>query len=97
MLEEIPQIKQMLVELIKLQKEGKVEKKWFSVDETAYYLGYSKDKVYKLIQNEWLEGVHYHKPTGRVIINREKIDEWVMGTQVCGQRVDEIVDGLLIS
>ncbi len=33
--------------------------------------------VYKLVQEDWIEGVHYHKPTGRVIAEKEKIDDWV--------------------
>lgn len=76
-LNQIPQISAQLDELIKLQKEEKIEKKWLNVEETAFYLGYSKDKTYKLIQDEWIEGVHYFKPTGRVIVDKNKIDDWV--------------------
>lgn len=76
-LQQIPKLVALMEELIKLQKEGTIEKKWMNVEETAFYLGYSKDKVYKLIQEEWVEGVHYHKPTGRVIVEKEKIDLWV--------------------
>ncbi len=76
-LKDIPKLVALMEELIKLQKEGTLEKGWLNVDELAYYLGYSKDKVYKLVKEEWLEGVHYHKPTGRLIFEKEKIDEWV--------------------
>lgn len=91
-LKEIPKLVALVKELIKLQKEGTIEKKWMNVEECAYYLGYSKDKVYKLVQEEWIEGVHYHKPTGRVIIEKEKVDEWVKnGPNISADRiVDDI-------
>lgn len=55
-LNQIPKLITLLEELIRLQKERTIEKKWLSVDETAYYLGYSKHKVYKMIQEEWIKG-----------------------------------------
>ena len=78
-LKEIPKLVALVEELIKLHKEGSIDKKWLNVEECAYYLGYSKDKVYKLAQEEWIEGVHYYKPSGRLIFDKEKIDEWVQG------------------
>jgi len=91
-LQHIPKLVTLLEELISLQKEGSIEKKWMNVDETAFYLGYSKNKIYKLIQDEWIEGVHYHKPTGRVIIEKAKVDEWVINenNQPIGKIIDEI-------
>ncbi len=76
-LEQIPILVAQIKELINLQKEGTLEKIWLNVEEAAYYIGYSKDKIYKLIQEDWTEGIHYFKPTGRVIINRNKIDDWI--------------------
>jgi len=93
-LNQIPQISAQLNELIKLQKEEKVEKKWLNVEETAHYIGYTKDKIYKLIQDEWIEGIHYFKPSGRVIIDKSKIDDWVKnGTTVS---IDNIVNKLFL-
>ena len=93
-LNQIPQISAQLNELIKLQKEEKVEKKWLNVEETAHYIGYSKDKIYKLIQDEWVEGVHYFKPSGRVIIDKNKIDEWIKNG--VNNFVKNILDNLVI-
>jgi len=76
-LQSVPKLVALMEESIKLQKEGTVEKKWLGVKELALYLDYSKDKVYKIAQNEWIEGVHYYKPTGRLIFDKAKIDEWV--------------------
>ena len=36
-LEQIPQLVALTKELIRLQKEGAIEKKWLNLDETAYY------------------------------------------------------------
>jgi len=94
-LNQIPKISAQLDELIKLQKDGTIEKKWLNVEETAYYLGYSKDKIYKLLQDEWTEGIHYHKPTGRVIVDKDEIDRWVTtGTQVS---VNQIIENIFIN
>ena len=94
-LQQIPKLVALMEELISLQKQGSIEKKWMNVEETAFYLGYSKDKVYKLIQEEWLEGVHYHKPTGRVIVEKEKIDAWV--TKDNNIDTKQIIDDLFVN
>lgn len=92
-LEQIPQLVAKIDELLKLQKEGNIEKKWLNSKELAHYLGFSEDKVYKLVQHEWIENVHYHKPTGKLIFDKNKIDEWVVkGSDIC---VDGIVEGVL--
>lgn len=92
-LKDIPKLVALMEELIKLQKEGTIEKKWLNVEEVAYYLGYSKDKVYKLAQEEWIEGEHYHKPTGRLIFEKEKIDNWVkVGSDIS---VNKIIENIL--
>lgn len=91
-LKEIPKLVALLEELIKLHQQGSIEKKWLNVEEAAYYLGYSKDKIYKLIQEEWLEGIHYHKPTGRVIIDKMAVDEWVKGSTSFKKK--DLIDGL---
>jgi len=93
-LNEIPKISAQLDELIKIQKEEKIEKKWLNVEETAHYIGYSKDKIYKLIQDEWVEGVHYFKPSGRVIIDKNKIDEWIKYGS--SNSVNNIVNSLML-
>lgn len=79
-LKQIPKLVALTEELIKLQKEGTIEKKWLSIEEMTFYLNsYSRDKLYKLVQEEWIEGVHYHKPTGKLIFNKHKINDWVEG------------------
>lgn len=93
-LEQIPQLVALVEELIKLQKEGVAEKKWLSSNELATYLGYSADKIHKLKRSEWIENVHYYKPTGKLLFDKNKVDEWVIGG--CDVSVGEIVEGVLI-
>lgn len=92
-LEQIPELVAKIDELLRLQKEGNIEKKWLNSKELAHYLGFSEDKIYKLVQNEWVENIHYHKPTGKLIFDKNKIDEWVVGGS--NVNVDEIVEGVL--
>ena len=95
-LKDISKLVALMEELIRLQKKGTIEKKWMSVPEVATYLGgYSKDKVYKLIQDEWIEGIHYHKPTGRVIIDKNKVDNWIRGTDK-HVNTKKIIDDILL-
>lgn len=94
-LNEIPRISAQLDELIKIQREGTIEKKWLGIEEVVNYIPYSKDKVYKLVQEEWIEGVHYFKPTGRLIFKKEKIDEWVrVGSS---KPASKIIDDIFVS
>lgn len=78
-LNKITEIVTQINELKKMIQDGRIEKKWLNTDETAFYLGYSKSKIADLTSRDWQEGVHYYKPAGRKIFNKEKLDEWVIG------------------
>lgn len=92
-LEQIPELVAKIDELLRLQKEGIIEKKWLNSKELAYYLGFSEDKIYKLVKSEFIENVHYFKLTGKLIFSKEKIDEWVIGGS--DVNADEIVEEVL--
>lgn len=92
-LQQIPEIKQMLGELLKLQKEEKIEKKWLNTEEVAKYLGYSTDSINRLKKTVWQEGIHFYKPNGRIVFDKNQLDEWVrFGDNI---QVDEIVNNTL--
>lgn len=78
-LNEIPKLVALVEELIQVQKEGCIEKKWLSVRECANYLGCKEEAIYKYKEREWNEGIHYCQPIskGRLFFCKEKIDEWV--------------------
>jgi excisionase family DNA binding protein len=69
-----------------LNKEKKVEKKFITVAELAEYLGYNKQTVYNLVNQE---KVPYLKPNGKLLFDVEAIDNWVRSSGKGGD--DEMV------
>lgn len=53
------------------------EKRWLNVNETAHYLGYSKDHIHKLKNEHFIEGKHYYKKIGRLLFDKIELDNWV--------------------
>ena len=76
----LPKILQEL-ETIKKALEGSQAKRWLNVKEVAEYLGYSKDRIYKLKEEVFIEGVHFHKKTGRLLFDRVAVDGFVSGKE----------------
>ena len=74
-------------------------KRWMNVKEVGKYLGYSTDHIYKLRDEEFIEGIHFHKK-GKLLFDRFKIDKWVIGDsnnlhQATKDRVNEIIKSVL--
>ena len=69
--------------------------------DTIEYIGYSPDSVYKLKSNEWEEGVHFFKKSGKVLFDKGALDKWIMGDPDYSgkdkKRVQHIVDSVLNS
>lgn len=74
-------------------------KRWLNVKELAEYLGYSKDRIYKIKDEYLLEGIHFHNKTGKILFDRFAIDDWVKGNDTHEPRESkrDIVDRLLSS
>lgn len=74
-------------------------KRWLNVKELAEYLGYSKDRIYKIKDEHLLEGIHFHNKTGKILFDRFAIDDWVKGNDAHEPRESkrDIVDRLLSS
>lgn len=87
------------IEYIKKTLDDNTTKRWLSVKELAEYLSYSKDTIYKLKTTHFVEGIHYHTPTGKVLFDRIAIDEWVMSGETDSQKKEakKIVDDILSS
>lgn len=72
-----------LNELVALVKELKImlinttSKKWLTVNELSEYIGYSKDAIYKMIGNQFIENYHFYKQSGKLLFETEKIDQWI--------------------
>lgn len=67
------------IQLMKKTFENRVEKRWLSVKELAEYLDYSTDRIHKLKGEEFFEGFHYHKRSGKLLFDKQKVDDWVIG------------------
>ena len=100
-MENINLLKEMAkdIELIKKALENQSGKRWLSVKELSEYLGYSKDHIYKLKEDTFLENIHFYKKTGKIIFDRVAIDSWMVGkeTDDINQSRRQIVDNILSS
>jgi predicted DNA-binding transcriptional regulator AlpA len=100
-MENINLIKQIALdlELIKKALCDQTEKRWLNVKELAHYLGYSKDRIYKIKDEYFEEGEHFHNKTGKLLFDRVAIDSWVVGrtTNETNKSKRQVVDHILSS
>lgn len=100
-LENLALIPKLFLELEELKKSlsSSNEKRWLTVNELAKYLGYSRDRIYKIKEEHLLEEVHFYKRAGKILFDRVAIDSWVIGKDnndaICEKR--QIVDNVLSS
>lgn len=93
-LELLPKILQKL-EIIEEYVKNTHTKRWLNTNELAEYLGYSKDRVYK-IKDELVEGVHFHKK-GKILFDRIEIDKWITEGSIKNEDSRKIVSSILDS
>lgn len=101
-MENINLIKQIAhdIELIKQSLMKQTEKRWLTVKELAQYLGYSKDHIYHLKEETFLEDIHFFKKTGKILFDRVAIDSWVLegyNSNDINKSRRQIVDNILSS
>jgi predicted DNA-binding transcriptional regulator AlpA len=100
-MENINLIKQIAtdIELIKKALANNTAKRWLNVRELAHYLGYSKDRIYKIKDEYFEEGEHFHNKTGKLLFDRVAIDSWVVGrtTNDTNKSKRQVVDHILSS
>jgi excisionase family DNA binding protein len=95
-------IKQLVndMQLLKHSLINSNDKRWMSVKEIAQYLSYSKDRIYKLKDITFIEGIHFYKKSGKILFDRVAIDEWVISkekTNEINQSQRQVVDNILSS
>lgn len=100
--ENINLIKQLVddMQLLKHSLINSNEKRWMSVKELSSYLTFGKDKIYKMINVQFIEGVHYFKKENRLLFDKEKIDDWVKNESpptLDGTSTKAIIDDVLSS
>ncbi|MGA9045714.1 helix-turn-helix domain-containing protein [Sulfuricurvum sp.] len=88
-----------LIETMSEELKTAQGKRWLNVKELAEYLGYSKDRIYKIKDEHLLEGIHFYNKTGRILFDRVAIDSWVVGkeTDETHKSRRQIVDNVLSS
>lgn len=100
-MENINLIKQIAEDIALLKKSlsDSPAKRWLNVKEVAEYLGYSKDRIYKIKDQYLIEGVHFHNQTGKILFDRVAIDSWVVGKEndETHQSRRQVVDNILLS
>jgi excisionase family DNA binding protein len=81
---ELKEIKELL------KKQTIQQKEFLTVDETAYFLGLSASRLYKMTSNK--EIPHY-KPGGKIIyLKRQELEEWILQGKVTS--INDIVDDM---
>lgn len=88
------------IELLKNMFLDSSSKRWLSVKDLAIYLSYSKDRIYKMKDSTFIEGIHFFKKSGKILFDRVAIDEWVIckdNTNEINQSQRQAVDNILSS
>lgn len=76
-------------------------KQWLNVNEVSHYLGYSKERIYKMVKsNRFKQGIHYHKKIKKLLFNKSELDKWVISDTPINStnyNVDEVIGDILSS
>ncbi len=88
-----------LIEKLTKQLENGSTKRWLSVKELAVYLSYSSERIYKIKEEHFIEGIHFFKKSGKILFDRVAIDSWVVGKDTLETNIEQrqIVDNILLS
>jgi len=87
------------IELIKKALSSQIAKRWLNTKELSQYLGYSKDRIYKLKDEVFIENIHFYKKVGKILFDRVAIDSWMVGkdSDETNKSQRQIVDNVLSS
>jgi len=77
--ENLAKIDEILTLLLE-QKNNNFEKRWLNINETAHYLGYSKEYIHKLKDSSFFINKHYYKKSGKLLFDKNELDLWVTST-----------------
>ena len=87
------------IEVIKKTLSSQSGKRWLNTKELSFYLGYSKDRIYKLKDEFFIENIHFYKKVGKILFDRVAIDDWMVGRNFdeTNNTQRQIVDNILSS
>jgi len=86
------------IEVIKNSFSNQTDKKWLNTRELSEYIGYSMDSINKMVKEDiFIDGIHYYKPSKKLLFNKFEVDNWVMGIRSnrAKRNINFVVDGLL--
>ena len=75
--ENLSKIDDVLEKLNQLEQKLSTSKRWLNVNETAIYLGYSKEYIHKLKDSQFIENIHFYKKAGKLLFDVNELDNWV--------------------
>ena len=75
--ENLSKIDDIIKKLDSLAQKVSGSKRWLNVNETASYLGYSKDYIHKLKDSQFMENIHFYKKSGKLLFDVNELDNWV--------------------
>ena len=78
--ENLSKIDDVLRKLNQLEQKLSGSKRWLNVNETALYLGYSKEYIHKLKDSQFIENIHFYKKVGKLLFDVNELDRWVTST-----------------
>jgi len=99
-LEHLELIPKLLNEIksLKLNQAMSNEKRWLNTRELSDYIGYSLDAINKMVKdNVFIDGIHYHKPSKKLLFDKEQVNNWIVGIKDDKQmqRVNVAVENIL--
>jgi hypothetical protein len=78
--ENLAKIDEILIKIDYIEKQlsNTNYKRWLNINETAIYLGYSKDYIHKLKDSSFILNKHYYKKSGKLLFDKDELDLWVI-------------------
>lgn len=100
-LDSIPKMYEM-IKILDEKLKNKVDKRWLSTEETASYLGYSKDSIDSMVKKgEFIAGIHYHQKARKRMFDKEILDKWVIGLDLINTeheiQINSTIEGIVSS
>lgn len=86
------------IKFLKLTQAMSSEKRWLNTRELSDYIGYSLDAINKMVKDDiFIDGVHYYKPSKKLLFDKEQVDNWIVGIKddKQKQRVNIAVENIL--
>lgn len=86
------------IKALKLNQAVDTGKRWLNSRELSDYIGYSMDAINKMVKDDvFVDGIHYHKPSKKLLFDKEQINNWIVGIKddKHKQRVNVAVQNIL--